>query len=101
MYRGRMAKAILDGIPAEVRKAAQETLGGAAAAAEHLAEPVRAQLLAASREAFTHALEQTAAICALVAAATAVTSVVLLRRVRTAADSERRTEPVANTALAG
>jgi DHA2 family multidrug resistance protein-like MFS transporter len=100
MYRGRMARAILDGIPAEVRKAAQETLGGAAAAADHLAEPVRAQLLAASREAFTHALEQTAAICALVAAATAVTSVVLLRRIRTTAGTGREPQPVTSAALA-
>jgi DHA2 family multidrug resistance protein-like MFS transporter len=99
IYRSRMANAVLEGIPAEVGRAARETLGGAAAAAEHLAEPLKAELLAASREAFTHALEQTAAICALVAAATAVMSVVLLRRIRSAG-SDRSREPVADAALA-
>jgi DHA2 family multidrug resistance protein-like MFS transporter len=82
VYRGAMTRADLTAVPASARAAARETLGGAVAAAAHLGEPEAAGLVDAAREAFTHALVLTAAICAVVAAATAVMAVVLLRRVR-------------------
>ena len=82
IYRGTMATARLDGVPGEASRAARETLGGAAAAAERLPERAGADLLNAAREAFTHSLQTTASICAAVAAVTAVVALVMLRGIR-------------------
>jgi DHA2 family multidrug resistance protein-like MFS transporter len=79
-YRAAMAATALDGIAPEARRAARDTLGGAAAAAGQLPHQLGAPLLATARHAFAHALELTAAICAVVAAATAIGALVLLRR---------------------
>jgi MFS transporter, DHA2 family, multidrug resistance protein len=87
MYRNAVAGADLAGIPAEAQRAAAETLGGAVAAAEHLPAALGAELLAAAQQAFVHAFQLTAAICAVTAAATAVAAVVLLRRVRAGAEA--------------
>jgi DHA2 family multidrug resistance protein-like MFS transporter len=87
IYRAAMSKAVLDGVPPDAKRVAEETLGGAAAAAARLADPIGAHLLGTAREAFTHALEQTAAICAIVAAITAIMSVVKLRRILFAHDA--------------
>ena len=92
LYRNAMTAAQLEGVPSEARRAARETLGGAAAAAERLPDPMGAQLLGTARDAFTHSLQVTAAICAVVAAATAVTAMVMLRRVRTGVEAEPQTE---------
>jgi DHA2 family multidrug resistance protein-like MFS transporter len=82
IYRSVLAGADLAGIPEEARRAAAETLGGAAAAAERLPHALGRELLAAAQQAFVHAFELTAAICAVTAAATAVAAVLLLRRIR-------------------
>jgi DHA2 family multidrug resistance protein-like MFS transporter len=82
VYRTAMAHAPLDAVPALARAAARETLGGATAAAEGLAHPVAAQLLGASRAAFTHSLEVTATICAVVSALVALSAAMLLRRLQ-------------------
>jgi MFS transporter, DHA2 family, multidrug resistance protein len=82
IYRSVLAGADLAGIPEEARRAAAETLGGAAAAAERLPHALGRELLAAAQQAFVHAFELTAAICAVTAAATAVLAVLLLRRIR-------------------
>ena len=92
IYRSTMERAVLEGVPAEARNAALETLGGATAVAEHLPDPIRTQLLDTARAAFTHAFEWTATICALVAAGTAIAAVVLLRRVRIDAQPEAQSE---------
>ena len=97
IYRGSMGGTVLDGIPAQARAAAEETLGGAAAAAAQLPGQAGTQLLTAAREAFTHALVTTASICAAVAAATAVAAVVLLRRVRPAGEPARQARGRAST----
>jgi MFS transporter, DHA2 family, multidrug resistance protein len=81
IYRGRMSHAALLGVPPGARKAALDTLGGAAAAARQLSNGAGAPLLETARGAFTHALQVTAAICALVSAATSVVALVGLRRV--------------------
>jgi DHA2 family multidrug resistance protein-like MFS transporter len=82
IYREAMGRAGLHSVPSEALTAARETLGGATAAAQHLAAPVAAQLLTASRAAFTHSLEVTAIICAVVSALVALSAAVLLRRIR-------------------
>ena len=81
IYRGAMAGATLDGIPRRGPPRAAGDPGRApAAAAEHLPAQAGAQLLGAARDAFTQSLQLTATICAVVAAATAVAAVILLRR---------------------
>lgn len=91
-YRATMAAANLAGVPPEARRAAEQTLGGAAGVAAHLPQTIGVPLLAAARASFTAAMEQSAAICAVVSAATAIMAVVALRRVHTADDAERPTE---------
>jgi DHA2 family multidrug resistance protein-like MFS transporter len=88
VYRGAMAGASLDAIPRAASRAAQETLGGAAAAAEQLPPDLGAHLIGVAREAFTRSLELTATICAVVAAITAVAAVVLLRRIGNGAHAQ-------------
>ena len=81
LYRGVMGGAGLDGVPAHAVEAARETLGGATAAAEKLPGAVGAELLGVAREAFVHSMELTVAICAVVAAATAVAAAIVFRRI--------------------
>lgn len=91
IYRTTMGQAALEAVPVEARAAARETLGSAVAAAESLGDPAGAQLLATARAAFVDALQITATICAVVAAATAITAVVVLRRIRPGAHAEPAT----------
>jgi MFS transporter, DHA2 family, multidrug resistance protein len=100
IYRGRMGGTALADLPAQARAAAEETLGGAVAAAAQLPEQAGAQLLTAAREAFTSALVTTASICALVAAASAVAAVVVLRRVRPAGEPVSQPETGDSVSLA-
>ena len=90
IYRAGMASAGLEGVPQEARKVARDTLGGAAAVAARLPDQVGAHLLETARGAFTHALQVTVAICAVLSAITAVLVVVMLRRIRTGAEVERQ-----------
>ncbi len=78
IYRSTMAGAVLDGIPPEARRAAMETLGGAAAAAARLPAPRAVELLTAARGAFTHALALNGVIASVIAASTALAAVVVL-----------------------
>jgi DHA2 family multidrug resistance protein-like MFS transporter len=86
VYRGLMAEAPLGGLPSAAREAARATLGGATAAAGSLPDGAGARLLDAARSAFTQALELTGAVCAVVAAATALLAVTVLRRSRPGAE---------------
>ncbi len=72
VYRAQVASAIPPGVPPEAASAARGTLGGALAVAEQLPERLGAALLGPAREAFTHGLQLTGAICALIALATAI-----------------------------
>ncbi len=87
VYRASMAHAALSGVPSAAQRAAQETIGGAVAAAASLPGAARAQLLSAARVAFVHSMEQCAAVCAVIAAATAVAAMLVLRRGQVAPDA--------------
>jgi DHA2 family multidrug resistance protein-like MFS transporter len=82
IYRAAMARADLDGIPAQARTVARDTLGGATAAAAQLADQAGVRLLETARSAFAEALHTTVAICAVVSALTAILVLITLRRVR-------------------
>ncbi|MEV0638634.1 MFS transporter [Streptomyces sp. NPDC050619] len=79
VYRGEVADTAPAGIPAEAAEAAQDSVGGATAAAESLSPDVGAQLLAAAREAFTSGYQTTAWVSAGFAVLTAVVVLSLLR----------------------
>jgi MFS transporter, DHA2 family, multidrug resistance protein len=81
VYRGDLDDTLAPGLPAEAEDAARDTLGGAVAAAGQLPETAAAGFLDAAREAFTHGLQVTAGISALVAAVAAILVIVVLRRV--------------------
>ena len=82
VYRDQMAGGIPAGVPDQAAAVAQDTLGGAAAVAGELPDPLGAALLEAAREAFTHGLHLAATVSAAAALAFAVLVVVLLRGVR-------------------
>lgn len=80
VYRGQMARSMPNGVPPEAAEAARSTLGAAMSAADRLPAPVGPNLLEAARDAFTHSLEMTSIICALIATAAAVLVVIVVRR---------------------
>jgi len=82
IYRGALGAAVLPGVPAAARRAALETLGGAAAVAATLPEGAGAGLLAAARRSFSHALVVTAGVSAAATVGTAVLALVVARRGR-------------------
>jgi len=83
-YRGRMetAAAALRGIPENLLAQARGTLGGAAAAAGRLPSQVAAPLLQGARGAFVHSFSLIAVLCAILTAATAGVTAVLLKGAR-------------------
>ena len=91
VYRARMADAVPDVVAPEAAATARDTLGAALAVAERLSEPAAAMLARAAREAFSQAMELTAAMCAAAVAATAIVVLVVLRRVRPASETESET----------
>ncbi len=86
IYRGAMADSVLDGLPSEAAESARDTLGGALAAAGPLGE-LGTTLLKTARNAFTSGLQVTAIASALVVTGMAVLVVLVLRNVRSAAES--------------
>jgi MFS transporter, DHA2 family, multidrug resistance protein len=92
VYRVAMADAVPTGIPAQAAGAARATLGGAVAVAERLPAQLGIQLLESARAAFTQALQLTAAISGVVALATAVIALTMLKGVQPAF-AEREPEP--------
>jgi DHA2 family multidrug resistance protein-like MFS transporter len=81
VYRSDLDNALAAGLPAEAQDAARDTLGGAVAVAGQLPETAAAGFLDTAREAFTHGLQVTAGISALVAAVAAILVILALRRV--------------------
>jgi DHA2 family multidrug resistance protein-like MFS transporter len=81
IYRGYLGHVGLPDLPPEARKAAFDTLGGAAAAAAQLG-PGNAGtvLLDSAKAAFTHGLEVTLTVCAVASVAMAAVAAVALRR---------------------
>jgi MFS transporter, DHA2 family, multidrug resistance protein len=88
IYRGAMSSITVEGVSADAARTAGETLGNAAAIAQRLPAEVGDRLLAAAQGSFTHTLELIAAICAVVAALTAIAAVTLLRKVGPGAHAE-------------
>jgi DHA2 family multidrug resistance protein-like MFS transporter len=82
VYRSQMADRVPAGVPDQAAAAAQDTLGGAVAAAGQLPDRLGAALLEAAQEAFTQGLHLAAAVSAAAALAFAVLVVLMLRGVR-------------------
>jgi DHA2 family multidrug resistance protein-like MFS transporter len=82
VYRAELDGAVPAGLPAESAGNAQETLGGAVAAADELPGVMGAQLVDAAREAFTQAFQLATTLNAAVAIGAAILAAALLRRVR-------------------
>ena len=104
VYRAQMDDAIPAGVPAEEAEAARDTLGGAVAAADDLAEPLATQVLDAASEAFVLGLQVAALASAVVAAAAAVFTAVFMRNLRAGSESESQAagsmEPAPGAAVA-
>jgi DHA2 family multidrug resistance protein-like MFS transporter len=81
IYRGYLGHAGLPDIPPDARKAALDTLSGAAAAAAQLRPATGgALLLDTAKAAFTHGLQVTLTICAVVSMALSAVAAIALRR---------------------
>ena len=80
VYRSRLLGTAPAEVPPAALDAARRTLGGAVAAARQLPDPAGAELLAASREAFTAGLRLTSLINAVLVAFLAVLAAVVSRR---------------------
>jgi DHA2 family multidrug resistance protein-like MFS transporter len=81
IYRGEVARAIPEGVPAEAAEVARSTIGGAVSVAGELPGALGADVLGSAREAFAHAFGATAAISAVIAIGVALLAAALLRRV--------------------
>ncbi|NUS72029.1 MAG: MFS transporter [Corynebacteriales bacterium] len=79
------------GNASDVPHAAQDTLGGALAVAAQLDEPIRENLVATAREAFTHGMQIAAIGGGLVMAAGAICAVIFLRHVAPTVEPEGST----------
>ncbi len=90
VYRGELAGVSRAGVPSEAAEAAHDTLGGAVAAADGLPDALAVELLDASREAFTQALQVTAVTSATIVLGIAIVGVVLLRDVWAGSKLERQ-----------
>ena len=89
LYRGAMATAVPIGVQADAVATARDTLAGAMVVAGRLPGPLGSELIDAARMAFTHAMQWAAFVSAAVVLTTAITSLVLLRHVRTRDQAER------------
>jgi DHA2 family multidrug resistance protein-like MFS transporter len=88
VYRGQVAATLPAGVPAELARAAHDTLAGATAAAGQLQGQLAIALLAAARQAFTSGLHDVAGVSAAIAAAYAAVVMILFRRVRPGRDAQ-------------
>jgi DHA2 family multidrug resistance protein-like MFS transporter len=86
VYRSFMKNADPPGIPVSFKAEASETLGGAAAVAEQLSSTTKAELLATSQQAFTHAFEWNSLISGIIATSIAIVVVVMLRNAKTSSE---------------
>jgi DHA2 family multidrug resistance protein-like MFS transporter len=93
VYRGELADALLPGVPHNAMTIARDTLGGAVGVARQLPEEAGTALLTAAREAFTHGLQLTAGISAVVAVGITVLATVLLRTVHPSSQAEADAQP--------
>ena len=82
VYRSQMDDSVPAGVPPAAVETARDTLGGASEVATALPDALGSALFGAAREAFTDGLQLAAVVTAIVVAALAVGSAVVLRRVR-------------------
>jgi DHA2 family multidrug resistance protein-like MFS transporter len=87
LYRGEVASAIPTAVPDVAATIARDTLGGAVSVATQLPNPLGAAVFEIARDAFIQGMQVAATISAIVAVAVAVFAVVMLRDVRTGAES--------------
>jgi DHA2 family multidrug resistance protein-like MFS transporter len=87
VYRSLMVDAIPAAVPPQAAQAARGTLGGALAESAKLPDGVGQTLLGSARDAFMQSLELAIGICAVIALATAVMVLILLRNVRAGAEA--------------
>ena len=93
VYRSQLADALPPTVPAQAATVARDTLGGAVAVAADLPDGVATALLATARQAFTHGLQLTAALSALVAVAIAILATILLRAVPASTKTQPAQQP--------
>jgi len=91
-YRSVLGSALPEGIPPEAVGTALDTLGSAVVVAGQLPDPLGEALLASAREAFVQGLHLAAAISAIVALASAILVVILLRRAPASTEIEELPE---------
>ncbi|MFL5305559.1 MAG: MFS transporter [Polyangia bacterium] len=85
VYRAGLSHSALEAVPAEARRAARDTLAAAVTSAAQLpSDRGGATLLAAAKDAYTHATQVTLVMCAVVCAALAVVAMIALPRASTA-----------------
>jgi DHA2 family multidrug resistance protein-like MFS transporter len=86
IYRSELSGEVPPGVPPEAAAVAEDTLGGAVAVSEELPTSLGGEVLLAAQEAFTLGLQASALVSAVIAAASAVLAVWLIRNVRMASD---------------
>jgi DHA2 family multidrug resistance protein-like MFS transporter len=100
LYRGEVADAVPAGVPSEAAEAARDSLGGAVAAGDGLAEPSAGELIDAASDAFTQALQLAATLSAAVLIAAAAVAWALLRRGGEGPEAKEEPVPEAVRAVA-
>ena len=101
IYRGAIASALPDRIPAEAAEIARDTLGGAIEVAGELPGQLGPALIEAAREAFTQGLHIGAAISAIGSIGLAILVVTMLRRVRTPSETDDQQDVQPDRAVVG
>jgi DHA2 family multidrug resistance protein-like MFS transporter len=95
IYRDRLAgDAVPAGVPPEAAESARDTLGGAVATQGDLPDPVAAELIRVAREAFTEGMQVVGLASAILAAATAVLVLALLRHVPAGSESAEQPQAI-------
>ncbi len=92
LYRGQIAANVPANMPAEAIKSAQETLGGALAAAAKLSGDLGTTLATVSRESFSHSLEVMSIIGFVVVIGLGILAIVGLRNVQAHTDEDTDVE---------
>jgi MFS transporter, DHA2 family, multidrug resistance protein len=100
LYRGEVSDAVPAGVPSEAAEAARDSLGGAVAAGDGLAEPSAGELIDAASDAFTQALQLAATLSAAVLIAAAAVAWALLRRGGEGPEAKEEPVPEAVRAVA-
>jgi DHA2 family multidrug resistance protein-like MFS transporter len=96
IYRGDVARALPDGIPAEAVAAARDTLGAAVGVAGELPGRLGATVLEVARDAFVAGMQVAAGLSAAVAVGVAIVAIIMLRDIRSGADPDAIEEAAAD-----